>query len=158
MRRHWAVKAIKMFRRLPNRLPPDVSFPADLKELGYFINDQDQFRQIKNPGQKYQYKMNRNERVNDVYKEAMNSKIANGSNLYYWWSLCSMYTGRGNETSSRTWSPSIVVTSWHHSRRQAYPNPCVSRHCQQETHHSLYWRATQWSGHSRLSYHWWRRS
>lgn len=65
-----------MFRRLPNKLPPDPSFPADLAKLGYFINDKDQIRQIANPDQKYQYKINRNDRVNDVYREAMNSEIA----------------------------------------------------------------------------------
>ena len=63
-----------MFRRLPNTLPEDPSFPADLEKLGYSLNKDDQIRQIRNPEQKYQYVVNRNERVNDVYKEAMNSK------------------------------------------------------------------------------------
>ncbi len=63
-----------MFRRLPNQLPTDITFPADLEALGYFINDNDQIRQIANPDQKYQYKINRSDRVNDVYKEAMNSE------------------------------------------------------------------------------------
>ena len=63
-----------MFRRLPNTLPKDPSFPADLEKLGYFINDNDQIRQIKKPDQKYQFVVNRNDRVNEVYKEAMNSK------------------------------------------------------------------------------------
>lgn len=62
-----------MFRRLPNKLPPDVTFPANLKELGYFVTDNDQIRQIAHPDRKYQYKINRNDRINDVYKEAMNS-------------------------------------------------------------------------------------
>ncbi|KAK5938702.1 hypothetical protein PMZ80_008894 [Knufia obscura] len=62
-----------MFRRLPNQLPKDAIFPTDLKGLGYFINDNDQIRQIANPEHKYQYKVNRNDRVNEVYKEAMNT-------------------------------------------------------------------------------------
>jgi len=64
-----------MFRRLPNQLPPDVIVPADLTKLGYFVTENDQVRQIKNPELKYQFKINRNDRVNDVYKEAMNSKF-----------------------------------------------------------------------------------
>jgi len=63
-----------MFRRLPNHLPKDPTFPTDLEGLGYFINDNDQIRQAANPDQKYQFKINRNDRVNDVYKEAMNSE------------------------------------------------------------------------------------
>jgi len=63
-----------MFRRLPNQLPKDITFPTDLEALGYFVNDNDQIRQIAHPDQKYQYKINRNDRVNDVYKEAMNSE------------------------------------------------------------------------------------
>ena len=62
-----------MFRRLSNELPKDPAFSTDLGELGYFINDKDQIRQIANPTKKYQYKINRNDRVNEVYKEAMNS-------------------------------------------------------------------------------------
>jgi len=63
-----------MFRRLPNYLPKDPVFPTDLEGLGYFVNGNDQIRQIANPDQKYQYKVNRNDRVNEVYKEAMNSE------------------------------------------------------------------------------------
>ncbi|RMD44780.1 hypothetical protein DV735_g344, partial [Chaetothyriales sp. CBS 134920] len=43
------------------------------RELGYFINEDDQIRQIANPTQKYQYKVNRNDRVNEVYKDTMNT-------------------------------------------------------------------------------------
>ena len=63
-----------MFRRLPNDLPKDIIFPIDLEGLGYFVNDNDQIRQVAHPDQKYQYKINRNDRVNDVYKEAINSE------------------------------------------------------------------------------------
>ena len=63
-----------MFRRLPHTLPKDPVIPADFQVLGYFINDNDQIRQIRNPEQKYQFVVNRNDRVNDVYKEAMNSQ------------------------------------------------------------------------------------
>jgi hypothetical protein len=61
-----------MFRRLPHTLPKDPVFPTNIKLLGYFINDDDQVRQIQNPDQKYQFKVNRNDRVNEVYKETMN--------------------------------------------------------------------------------------
>ena len=63
-----------MFRRLSNSLPQDPQIPNDLAALGYFLNDQDQIRQIKYPDQRYMYQINRNERVNEKHKEAMNGK------------------------------------------------------------------------------------
>ena len=63
-----------MFRRLPNSLPKDPVFPADLKELGYFVNDNDQIRMIKKPEEKFQFAITKNDRYNEVHKEAMNSK------------------------------------------------------------------------------------
>lgn len=63
-----------MFRRLPTHLPKDPTFPSDLKDLGYFVNDKDQVRMIKNPEEKFLYAIDKNERVNDMQKEAMNSK------------------------------------------------------------------------------------
>lgn len=68
-----------MFRRLPHTLPKDPTFPTDIKLLGYFINEHDQVRQIKNPDQKYQFGVNRNDRFNDVYKEAMNGNYTRTS-------------------------------------------------------------------------------
>jgi hypothetical protein len=64
-----------MFRRLSHTLPKDPIIPTDLASLGYFINDRDQIRMIQNPEQKFQYLINKNDRVNDLYKEAMNSKL-----------------------------------------------------------------------------------
>ena len=63
-----------MFRRLSNSLPQDPKIPSDLAALGYFVNEQDQIRQTKQPDQRYLYQFNKNERVNEVHKEAMNSK------------------------------------------------------------------------------------
>lgn len=63
-----------MFRRLPHNLPPDPQFPPDLEKLGFFVNDQDQIRSIKNPEHKYQYKINHNDRVNQTYKQANNCR------------------------------------------------------------------------------------
>lgn len=65
-----------MFRMHLNALPPDDTFPANLEALGYFVTDQDLIRQIANPDKKYQYKINRNDRVNDVFKETMNSEYS----------------------------------------------------------------------------------
>lgn len=61
-----------MFRRLPHSLPRDPVFEPDLEKLGFFINDDDQVRMIRNPEQKYQYQVNKNERVNLVYRQACN--------------------------------------------------------------------------------------
>lgn len=63
-----------MFRRLSTNLPKDPIIEADLDKLGYFINENDQMRQKANPDVKYQYKINRDERINDMHKEAMNCK------------------------------------------------------------------------------------
>ncbi|KAJ5628834.1 hypothetical protein N7490_011062 [Penicillium lividum] len=56
-------------------LPPDPDFPVDLKELGYYINEDDQIRQIDHPEEGYKYKINRNDRFNVRYREAMNDCI-----------------------------------------------------------------------------------
>ncbi|RAL00678.1 uncharacterized protein BO80DRAFT_356447 [Aspergillus ibericus CBS 121593] len=56
-------------------LPADPVFPADLKKLGYFINDNDQIRKISDPEQEFQYKINKHERWNDMQREAMNTCI-----------------------------------------------------------------------------------
>ena len=61
-----------MFRRLSDGLPRDPVFPADLEQLGYFINDNDEIRMIMHPDEKFNYSIDRNERVNEMQKEAMN--------------------------------------------------------------------------------------
>ncbi len=63
-----------MFRRLPHTLPPDPVFEPDLEKLGFFVNDGDQIRMIKNPDQKYQIQINKNERINYLYRQACNSE------------------------------------------------------------------------------------
>lgn len=40
----------------------------------YFINDDDQIRMIIDPEQRFLYKINANDRYNELQKEAMNSK------------------------------------------------------------------------------------
>ncbi|KAL4751592.1 hypothetical protein BDW72DRAFT_212657 [Aspergillus terricola var. indicus] len=62
-----------VFRR--QDLPLDPVFPADLKKLGYFINDKDQIRKIADPKQGFQYKINRNDRWNEVQRNALNECI-----------------------------------------------------------------------------------
>ncbi|SLM38485.1 Arb2 domain [Lasallia pustulata] len=64
-----------MFRRLSSSLPEDPKFPADLEELGYFINDKDQIRSIANPDQEFNFFISKNDRANDVQREAMNTCI-----------------------------------------------------------------------------------
>ncbi|KIY01409.1 uncharacterized protein Z520_02961 [Fonsecaea multimorphosa CBS 102226] len=60
-----------MFRRLPHTLPPDAVYEPDLAKLGFFINGEDQIRSVQNPERKYQYRVNRNERWNEVHKSAL---------------------------------------------------------------------------------------
>lgn len=61
-----------MFRRKWSGLPKDPSFPFDLKELGYFINDVDEVRAIDNPNNYFKYFINRNPRWNDRQRFSMN--------------------------------------------------------------------------------------
>ncbi|KAJ5808490.1 hypothetical protein N7474_009759 [Penicillium riverlandense] len=56
-------------------LPADPVFPADLEKLGYFVTENDQIRMISNPEENFLYKINRNERWNELQKEAMNECI-----------------------------------------------------------------------------------
>ncbi|POS86346.1 hypothetical protein EPUL_001414, partial [Erysiphe pulchra] len=64
-----------MYRRLESGLPEDPKFPADLKELGYFINEKDEVRNIENPKAYFQYFLTKNDRVNDLHREAMNGAL-----------------------------------------------------------------------------------
>ncbi|KAB8261175.1 Arb2 domain-containing protein [Aspergillus pseudonomiae] len=56
-------------------LPPEHEFPADLEKLGYFINENDQIRKIADPKEDFQYKINKNARVNEMQREAMSECI-----------------------------------------------------------------------------------
>ncbi|OAX79590.1 hypothetical protein ACJ72_06094 [Emergomyces africanus] len=64
-----------MFVFRTEALPKDPVFPADLKQLGYFINDQDQIKMISNPEEDFLFKINANDRYNELQKEAMNTCI-----------------------------------------------------------------------------------
>ncbi|KIW88719.1 uncharacterized protein Z519_10765 [Cladophialophora bantiana CBS 173.52] len=64
-----------MFRRLPHTLPADPVFEPDLAKLGFFINSEDVVRSIRSPDRKYQYKINRNDRWNEVHKSAIHQII-----------------------------------------------------------------------------------
>lgn len=63
-----------MFRRLEKSLPKDPEYPADLKKLGYFINEKSQIRQIKKPDQGYVFKITTNERYNIMHRKALDGK------------------------------------------------------------------------------------
>ncbi|KAI4956675.1 hypothetical protein J4E91_000888 [Alternaria rosae] len=60
-----------MFRRIEDTLEPDPSFPADLNQLGFFINLSGDIRMIDAPEKPYVYHATNNERVNEVRREAM---------------------------------------------------------------------------------------
>ena len=63
-----------MFRRIEDTLEPDPSFPADLSKLGFFINISGDIRMINAPEKPYVYHATNNERVNEMRREAMQSK------------------------------------------------------------------------------------
>ncbi|GAM41283.1 hypothetical protein TCE0_042f14298 [Talaromyces pinophilus] len=56
-------------------IPPDPVFPTDLEQLGFFINDEDKIRQIANPDAGFKFKVNANERWNDVRRNAYHECI-----------------------------------------------------------------------------------
>jgi hypothetical protein len=64
-----------MFRRLEHTLPADPVYEPDLEKLGFFINDADQVRSLKDPKQRYQYAVNRNDRWNEVYRGMRSYKL-----------------------------------------------------------------------------------
>ncbi|KAI0883667.1 Arb2 domain-containing protein [Annulohypoxylon maeteangense] len=64
-----------MFRRKWSGLPKDPHFPVDMKELGYFINEDDEVRAIDNPNNYFKFFLNRNPRWNERQRFAMNMAI-----------------------------------------------------------------------------------
>ncbi|RDW56435.1 hypothetical protein BP5796_13184 [Coleophoma crateriformis] len=59
-----------MFRRLSSGLPKDPKFPSDLNGLG-----KDEVRSIDNPKAYFNYFLSKNERYNEVQREAMNAAL-----------------------------------------------------------------------------------
>ncbi|CAK7273446.1 hypothetical protein SEPCBS57363_005656 [Sporothrix epigloea] len=55
-----------MFRRLWTGLPVAPRFPTDLEKLGYFINEEDEIRNIEDPKYYFKYFIDRNAYYNDT--------------------------------------------------------------------------------------------
>ncbi|KAF3912716.1 hypothetical protein ABW21_db0208266 [Orbilia brochopaga] len=67
-----------MFRRVkPLAHNEEVDFPADLKQLGYYVNEHDQLRSINQPEQGFKYHVHKIERVNERRREAVDECIRN---------------------------------------------------------------------------------
>ncbi|KAK1656269.1 Arb2 domain-containing protein [Colletotrichum phormii] len=69
-----------MFRRRWDGLPKDPIFSSNLKDLGanihsYFVNDQDEIRNIKEPNYYFKYYLTKNGRVNDRQRFHFNEAI-----------------------------------------------------------------------------------
>ncbi|KAI1120409.1 Arb2 domain-containing protein [Nemania abortiva] len=64
-----------MFRRKWSSLPVEAEFPVDLKRLGYFINKDDEVRSIENEDNYFKFFINRNLRICDRQRFAMNQAI-----------------------------------------------------------------------------------
>ncbi|KAH0565604.1 hypothetical protein GP486_000992 [Trichoglossum hirsutum] len=62
-----------MYRRVVISLPKEPVFPYNLTQLGYFINDRDEVKSVANPEEDFKYKVSKNERYNDLRKEAYTS-------------------------------------------------------------------------------------
>ncbi|KAJ8109616.1 hypothetical protein ONZ43_g6086 [Nemania bipapillata] len=64
-----------MFKRKWSALPADVKFPSNLKGLGYFINKDSEVRSIENEDNYFKFFINRNLRVCERQRFAMNHEI-----------------------------------------------------------------------------------
>ncbi|KAI1076959.1 Arb2 domain-containing protein [Whalleya microplaca] len=64
-----------MFRRKWSGLPADPIFPTELKELGYFINKDDEIRSIEDEDNYFKFFINRNNRWNDRQRFSMNQAV-----------------------------------------------------------------------------------
>ncbi|RPB19482.1 hypothetical protein L211DRAFT_842559 [Terfezia boudieri ATCC MYA-4762] len=49
----------------------EQEYPEDLKELGLFFNDKDELRQIEKPDKTFEYKVSKNQRLNERRREAV---------------------------------------------------------------------------------------
>ncbi|RSL81021.1 hypothetical protein CEP51_006157 [Fusarium floridanum] len=64
-----------MFRRRWSGLPKDASFASDLEGLGYFVNDEDEIRSIKDPDCYYKFFISKNMRVNERQRFHFNAAM-----------------------------------------------------------------------------------
>ncbi|KAF3040364.1 hypothetical protein E8E12_009494 [Didymella heteroderae] len=62
-----------MFRRKEDTIPPDASYPADLKRLGFFINKLGHIRMIEAPEKPFVFNSTNIERHNEVRNEALHA-------------------------------------------------------------------------------------
>jgi len=64
-----------MFRRLKGSLPKDPEFPANLTNLGYFINEMSQIKSIWKPDDNFNFFITNNDRYNEIHREAVFGKL-----------------------------------------------------------------------------------
>jgi hypothetical protein len=72
-----------MFRRLKGSLPKDPEFPADMKKLGFFINETAHIRNVEKPDENFVFFITNNDRYNELHREAMARKLC--SNSFHSW-------------------------------------------------------------------------
>ncbi|CAK7228276.1 hypothetical protein SBRCBS47491_006852 [Sporothrix bragantina] len=64
-----------MFRRLWTGLPDTPKFPADLEKLGYFVNEEDQIRNMKDSKYYFKYFINKNMYYNDSQRFSFSAAV-----------------------------------------------------------------------------------
>ncbi|KAI0154197.1 Arb2 domain-containing protein [Xylariaceae sp. FL1272] len=64
-----------MFVRKWSGLPADPQFPTNLKDLGYFVNEDDEVRLIENPDYYFKFFINRNPRWNERQRFSMHQSV-----------------------------------------------------------------------------------
>ncbi|ROT35413.1 hypothetical protein SODALDRAFT_65459 [Sodiomyces alkalinus F11] len=66
-----------MYRRLWSGLPKDPVYPSNLKDLGYFINEDDEIRSIADPDRYFHFFIDKNQRINYRQRFHFNQAIQN---------------------------------------------------------------------------------
>lgn len=61
--------------------PRPISGSSSLTSISYAINEKDQIRSIAHPDQEFHFFISKNERVKEVQREAMDSKLTLESSL-----------------------------------------------------------------------------
>ncbi|KAB2580655.1 hypothetical protein DBV05_g1023 [Lasiodiplodia theobromae] len=64
-----------MFKLSEAGMPEDPSYPRDLSQLGYFIDERSEIRTIKPPHYYYNFWLSNNDRVNEAFRESMHACI-----------------------------------------------------------------------------------
>jgi hypothetical protein len=122
----FSITLPKMFRRIEDTMMPDPSFPADLKQLGFFVNETGHIRMIDHPDKPYVYQATNNDRFNEVRCEAMRSKFNDRHDFEVQLTCPSLPTqgSRSAPISSRAYPHLSPTVHYSEAQRTEHTHPC----------------------------------